>query len=191
MLKFPNETLGAPSFINITDLASHLAESFHHPVQLPTDELLKQCDVKRTRASGPGGQHRNKVETAIVITHKPTGIVGQASETRQQERNRKTAVQRLRVNLALGIRVHFDSPSSRWIGRVKGRKISVSPEHDDYPIILAEALDCILVAKFDVVDAAKKLQVSTSQLIKLLKAEPAAFEWLNRQRDSLKLHRIQ
>ena len=175
----------------IANLFSNLDESSGHPVRLPIAELLNQCDVKRTRASGPGGQHRNKVETAIVITHKPTGIVGQASETRQQERNRKTAVQRLRVNLALGIRSRFDSPSPQWIGRVKGRKISVSPEHEEYPIILAEALDCIDESKSDIVIAARALLVSTSQLIKFLKAVPAAFEWLNREREKRGLHRIQ
>ena len=51
-----------------------------HPVYLSDDELQKQCTVKRTRASGPGGQHRNKVETAIVVKHDPTQVVGQASE---------------------------------------------------------------------------------------------------------------
>jgi protein subunit release factor B len=71
-----------------------------HPAEIPIEQLLSQCTVKRTRGSGPGGQHRNKVETAIVIKHLPTNVIGQASEKRSQERNRETAVGRLRVNLA-------------------------------------------------------------------------------------------
>ena len=36
-----------------------------HPAALPFDALLKECEVRRLRRSGPGGQHRNKVETAV------------------------------------------------------------------------------------------------------------------------------
>ena len=40
-----------------------------HPCDLQLEDLLARCQVTRTRGSGPGGQHRNKVETAIVIKH--------------------------------------------------------------------------------------------------------------------------
>ena len=63
-----------------------------HPVKLTVDALLQQCDIRRTRHSGPGGQHRNKVETAIEITHRPTGIISFAAERRSQEQNRQVAI---------------------------------------------------------------------------------------------------
>ena len=75
-----------------------------HPVELPIDELLKDCRVTRTRRSGPGGQHRNKVETAIVIEHIPTGIQGEAGEKRSQDANRQQAIRRLRLKLAEEVR---------------------------------------------------------------------------------------
>jgi len=55
----------------------------------------KEVIVQTYRASGPGGQHRNKVETAIRLTHKPTGIVVTASESKSQLQNKKKAWSRL------------------------------------------------------------------------------------------------
>src|SRR6478672_6053934 len=88
-----------------------------HPAVLPLPQLLKQCTVHRTRRSGPGGQHRNKVETAVVVEHQPTYITAQAGERRSQEENRQVALFRLRLALALEVRspVAFPyAPSELW-----------------------------------------------------------------------------
>jgi hypothetical protein len=159
-----------------------------HPAELADAQLLLDCRVVRTRGSGPGGQHRNKVQTAIVITHLPTQIIGQASEKRSQERNREVAVQRLRINLALAIRTKRDAPSDRWSDRVNAGKIRVNPDHRDYPAILAEALDFVHQADLALPITADRLGVSASQLIKLIKTCPAAIEGVNRQRESIGLH---
>ncbi len=63
------------------------------------DELLRQCEVDRYRASGPGGQHRNKTESAVRLTHRPSGIVVTATERRSQLQNRLVALTRLREKL--------------------------------------------------------------------------------------------
>ena len=156
-----------------------------HPAALPLEELLKQCEIERKRRSGPGGQHRNKVETAVVITHRPSGIQGQASERRSQDLNRQMAVQRLRVQLAIHVRAPAppDKPQSDlWASRVHGRQLAVSSEHADFPALLAEAIDSVDSAGYDLAQAAERLGVTSSQLVKLLKLAPEAMLRLNEER---------
>ena len=159
-----------------------------HPATLDIDQLLKQCDVRREKRSGPGGQHRNKVETAVVLTHQPSKIKGEASERRSQLQNRQAAIQRLRVRLALTVRhAPAGELSAAWRQRVKSSRFSVSTEHADYPALLAEALDVVQAHGFKLSAAAAHLGVTASQLVKLLKTEHAALDQVNRERNSLGL----
>jgi ribosome-associated protein len=59
--------------------------------------VLDMADVRvdAFRSSGAGGQHRNKVSSAIRMTHLPSGIVVTATEERSQHQNRAVAQQRL------------------------------------------------------------------------------------------------
>ena len=146
--------------------------------------MQKQCEVKRTRASGPGGQHRNKVETAIVITHLPTGVVGQASEKRSQHANLIAATARLKIQLAIEVRSKplLERPDALWLSRVKNRQIKVNLAHQDYPKLLSLALDILEKHELKIAPAAETLQVSTSQLIKFLKSGSAAWEHVQQHR---------
>jgi hypothetical protein len=156
-----------------------------HPAALAVEDLLAQCEITRTRRGGPGGQHRNKVETAVVIEHRPTGTRGQASERRSQDLNRQEAIQRLRVNLALAVREQAgenQQPSTLWKSRSGGGQLHVSGSHADFPALLAEAIDCLAACGWDASAAAQHLHVSASQLVKFLKVEPAALAQLNAAR---------
>ena len=67
----------------------------------PTDRasLERDCDLEFFIAGGPGGQHRNKVETGVRLTHRPTGIVITATERRSQYENRERAFERMAMRL--------------------------------------------------------------------------------------------
>ena len=163
-----------------------------HPAKIDESELMNDCDVKRTRGSGPGGQHRNKVETAIVLTHRPTGVMGTASERRSQKDNQREAMFRLRVNLALEVRYDRDGDqvSDLWKSRCRGGSISVNAKHADFPSILAEALDHLSTDDMNVKASAERLGCSVSQLVKFLKVEPRALELVNNRRKELDLRTL-
>ncbi len=68
----------------------------------PTDRasLERDCDMEFFIASGPGGQHRNKVETGVRLIHRPTGITVTATERRSQHANIEAAYERMATRLA-------------------------------------------------------------------------------------------
>ena len=164
-----------------------------HPASMGAKELLRQCEVRRVRRSGPGGQHRNKVETAVVLRHRPTGIQAEANERRSQAENQRVALARLRLHLALEVRrAHNPSspPSRLWQSRLQGSRIVVSRQHADFPALLAEALDVVAGCDEDVKAAAEQLGCTSSQLIRLLKAEPRALCAVNARRSELGMNRL-
>src|SRR5476649_291375 len=59
-------------------------------------QLLAQCAIDTYRASGPGGQKRNKTSSAVRIRHLPSGLLLIAEESRSQHANRVKALKRLR-----------------------------------------------------------------------------------------------
>jgi protein subunit release factor B len=67
---------------------------------LSISALKNQVEITAFKSSGPGGQHKNKTESAIRIKHVPTGIIVVAGESRSQLKNRELAWQRLIEKLA-------------------------------------------------------------------------------------------
>lgn len=156
-----------------------------HPARVPVANLLADCEFRRTRRSGPGGQHRNKVETAVVVEHLPTGIRAEANETRSQDTNRQKAIHRLRVRLAMEVRAaELAQPSELWQSRTANGKLAVNADHEDFPALLSEGLDVLTERDFDLAAAATRLNISSSQMVKFLKVEPAALALVNRERET-------
>jgi len=164
-----------------------------HPASLPIEQLHAECEARFLRRSGPGGQHRNKVSTAAALRHLPTDVKAEASERRSQAENLTVALFRLRVNLALQIRTvrpAEQTPSDLWQSRCRGGRLDVSPTHDDFPAILAEALDVIIAAGYDIKQASDLLRCSSSQLVRLLEKEPRALLLVNDARKRVGLHAL-
>jgi hypothetical protein len=161
-----------------------------HPASLDVDALLRECTISRGRSGGPGGQNRNKVETLVDIHHEPTGIAAHAGERRTVLENRRVAITRLRLALAILVRTAVASGECRsdlWrsrcaeTGKQAGR-IAVNPEHEDFPALLALALDVLWASDFDPKLAATRLCCTSSQLVKLIKDHPHALPWVNAHR---------
>lgn len=156
-----------------------------HPAARPPEQILAECEQTFLRRSGPGGQNRNKVETAVVLKHGPTGLSAEANERRSQSENREEALLRLRWKMALEVREPIPEgapPSELWRSRLKGSKVALNPAHPDGPAIVAEVLDRITVYGQDLKAAAEALGCSSSQLVKLLKIEPRALALVNQAR---------
>ena len=166
-----------------------------HPATLPPERLRADCLLRRVRASGPGGQRRNKVHTGVELVHEPTGLAVRHVKFRSSEENEAAALSLLRLRLAVEVRgepppVLDAAPTDLWKSRTRGGKIVCRTGHEDYPALLAEALDRLHVAGGDFPAAAEPLGVSVSQLQKFLRAEPSAWLKANGWREEMGLPRI-
>jgi hypothetical protein len=169
------------------------AYSSHRNAWLRLDNaaLLKDCHQERYRASGPGGQRRNKVETAIRLHHRPSGLTAQAEESRSLEENRTRAIRRLRERMALELRAPLDldvpHPAPEFV-ELRGPRggLSVNQRNRAYPIVVATVLDALEAAEGSYAKAARALGLTTSQVLRFLHSDPQvwrAVEQARRRRD--------
>ncbi|QEG39449.1 peptide chain release factor family protein [Roseimaritima ulvae] len=163
-----------------------------HPSRQPVDDFLRDCQLTMTRRGGPGGQHRNKTSTAVVLLHQPTGVLGEGSESRSQAANRANAVARLRTTLAVVVRCR---PGEGPLGeqdaalreKHRGRNVWVSERNEQRPAVLSLILDDAWTAEGELPVVAQRWQTTASQLLKVLRSHPPALDYLNRMRASWNL----
>nr|POE45203.1 peptide chain release factor 2 [Quercus suber] len=143
-------------------------------------ELMRECEMDTFKASGPGGQHRNKRESAVRVKHIPTGLIAQAVEDRSQHMNRASALARLRTLLALHVRntvdIHTYSPPPDLLAilplkstlRSSSSGPQIGPNNPKFLLGMQALLDLILAVDGSVSEAAKYVGLSTGALSRLI-----------------------
>lgn len=135
---------------------------------LSPEDLVRQCRVDTCRGTGPGGQKRNKTESAVRVTHVPSGISATDDTSRSQHLNRAQALRKLRLQLALQLR---QVPAS-WSGVVPGLH---SPAYARW---VGVVFDTLAAHGFQVSPAAVFLGLSTSRLMHALGRDPVVWQAL-------------
>ena len=149
--------------------------------------LLGQCAVDVYRASGPGGQKRNKTESAVRLRHRPSGLTAKAEESRSQHENKARALRRLRRTIALELRravnVEDFEPGELLRSCIsRSRKLSVGRRDQRYNIAVWEILDVMHACGMRLSTAASLLGVSTANLSSFLRGDRALWRRVNELR---------
>ena len=147
-----------------------------HWAALTDAQLLAQCEVDTYRASGPGGQKRNKTSSAVRLRHLPTGLIVIAEESRSQHENKAKCQQRLRRALFLHLREpvgeevveHPDfAPARDGEGR-----LHLGAKDPRFWPAAGVVLDVLVHTQGQVSTAAELLGTSTGNLIGFLQTHP-------------------
>lgn len=156
---------------------------------LSDDALLTQCDIDTYRASGPGGQKRNKTSSAVRVRHRPTGLIVIAEESRSQHENRAKGLQRLRQALFLELRdtlptdklVAGGMADASELMAVRGRDGRLDAGRKDPAFWPAAGIVLDVLAALDarVAEAAECLGISTANLIDFLRESPKLWQQAN------------
>jgi hypothetical protein len=152
-------------------------------------QLLAQCDVDTYRASGPGGQKRNKTSSAVRLRHGPTGLIVIAEESRSQHENRERALRRMREALYLKLRDEL-TPEDAAPQAVAARpeyegarggdgRLDLGRKDPRFWPVAGLVLDLLQALQARVAEAAAALGISTGNLIDFLQTSPKVWEQAN------------
>lgn len=148
---------------------------------LSDDLLLSQCGVDTYRASGPGGQKRNKTSSAVRLRHLPTGIMVIAEESRSQHANKTKALTRLRRAFILDLREPIALED--WAVAKDGEgRVHLNAKDTRFWPAAGVALDALSACDAQVSTAAETLGVTTANLIAFLRTDPKLWQEANRLR---------
>ncbi|KAG0568671.1 hypothetical protein KC19_6G037000 [Ceratodon purpureus] len=169
-------------------------------LKLTDGELQRQCRVETLRSSGPGGQHRNKTESAVRLLHLPTGLVAFAAEDRSQHKNRSKAFKRLREVIAMEVRRPVELkgyrtppelmrilPSGPKASRKREGGQKIGPNHDDFVQGVQPLLDLLGATKGSISECAAILGLSTGALSRLVVSDRMLWKGVNNLRAAYNL----
>ena len=146
-------------------------------------EILRECEVHTYRASGPGGQHRNKTSSAVRLHHGPTGLIVPATESRSQHENKARALRRLREAVAIQFR-RIPPKTIEWpdASLASGGRLKVSRRNPHRTHVLALVLDVLAFNGGRLRESAAQLGVTSSSLTSFLSDHAKGWTEANRIR---------
>jgi hypothetical protein len=164
--------------------------SRHAWTSLTDSQLLAQVEVDTYRASGPGGQKRNKTSSAVRMRHLPSGLIVIAEESRSQHENRARALKRLRQAFFLKIREPvpmLEVGKSYAHGDLAGAmtttgRLEVGRKDPRFWPVVGLMLDILAASEARVADTARLLEISTGNLIDFLGTDAKVWEQVNQLR---------
>jgi hypothetical protein len=159
---------------------------------LTDGQLLAQCEVDTYRASGPGGQKRNKTSSAVRLRHLPSSLLVIAEESRSQHENKARALRRLRKALYLQLRRPMmvedlaperlaADPEFGPARDAEGRLHLGSKDPRFWPAV-GVALDVLEAVEGRLAEAAAALGTTTANLGDFLRGDDKVHEQANRLR---------
>lgn len=160
-------------------------------LDLDDETLMQYCQQETYKASGPGGQHRNKTDSAVRISLLDRSVVALCADHRSQHRNRTEALRRLRAAIAIEIRLplnpqerlkQWEESSKKWEESWK-----LGKKDRRYARFLAHLLDVLAFHEWAIGLSADRLGVSTGKLVRTLSRDPHAWNAVNQARSKRNL----
>lgn len=147
-------------------------------LELEDNEFIKYCLIDFYKARGPGGQKKNKTESAVRLTLKNSSISATASEDRQQSVNKTRAIKRLKLQIAFELR----QTPEKWLGQ-----LDMNPSNKKYPLFCAVLFDHLEMQNWQVSTVSEIYNISTSKLIKIISKNDNVWQRINNERQKLGL----
>ena len=151
------------------------------------DRLLAESSVDLYRASGPGGQKRNKTSSAVRLRHIPSGLMAIAEESRSQHENKTRALRRLRLTIALTIRepvgADWRTPLILKKHLTSAGGVEIARRNAAYPAVVAVILDTVAARRGGLKESSDLLGLTTGQLSKFITSDGKVLAAVNRLRE--------
>lgn len=131
-------------------------------------QLLEHCRQEFFVATGNGGQKRNRTNSAVRLTHQPSGLAVVDCSTRSQHRNREVALRKLRLEIAMKVR-----------GEPVAEDCRIGIGNPAYPLLAAWLMDLLTSSGFDPRPVAEQTGQSRTGLLKLLGRDAQLWQYFN------------
>lgn len=153
-------------------------------LRMSLDELLRACTLKGYQGSGPGGQHRNKTNTGVLLTLREFNLEIKSCEGRSAHENKVHALHRMQMALALQVRCEPSTPEIPF----PGSNGHIQTSNALFPLFVAHVFDIMASKGGDTKMAAAAFKLTPSALVKILRQDKACATKLqgNRQQNGQK-----